>query len=346
MAPRSLPSSSSSPAGAGRLRGTEHRPTQLKRLSRALLDNIVWVILAACIVAFSISIRGFFSYENFVNIVYQSVFIGILGIAEAFVLISGNMDLSVESTAACSAILSVWLCASSPYASGLLLNTWAALVIVLLIGALIGGFNAFFVLKLKVDSFLVTLSTYIVVKGLAVLITGGMGMNGLPAAFRLVDTVKMFRIPLMVFLMVLFYVFFSFLLRSTRFGRQVYIIGGNKTAAYNFGITVNRVLLWVFVLSGIVAAVTGWFMAARTNGASASMATGFLFEVLAAVVIGGVSLSGGMGSLVGVFAGALILSAIHSALNITAASPFLTEVMRGLLILVAVVLDALRRMLR
>jgi ribose transport system permease protein len=197
-----------------------------------------------------------------------------------------------------------------------------------------------------VDSFLVTLSTYITIRGLAILITGGMGMNGLPAAFRLVDTAKILRIPLMVFLMLLFYVFFSFLLRRTPFGRHVYIIGGNKTAAYNFGIQVNRVLLGVFVLSGVIAAVTGWFMAARTNGATAGMATGFLFEVLAAVVIGGVSLSGGMGSLVGVFAGALILSSIHSALNITAASPFITEVMRGLLILVAVALDALRRMFR
>jgi ribose transport system permease protein len=322
------------------------RSQRFKRVSRSLLDNIVWLILALCLLVFSVAIKGFFSYENYINLLYQSVFIAILGIAEAFVLISGNMDLSVESTAACSAILSVWLCASSPYASGLHANTWAALAVILVIGAAIGGFNAFFVLKLKVDSFLVTLSTYIVVRGLAVLITGGMGMNGLPAAFRLVDTAKVFRIPLMVFLMFLLYIFFSFLLKSTRFGRHVYIIGGSKTAAYNFGILVNRVLLWVFVLSGIIAAITGWFMAARTNGATASMATGFLFEVLAAVVIGGVSLSGGMGSLVGVFAGALILSSIHSALNITAASPFLTEIIRGLLILVAVALDALRRMFR
>jgi ribose transport system permease protein len=327
-----------SSAGSRRLR--------LKRAGRALLDNIVWLILVLCLLVFSVAIRGFFSWENYVNILHQSVFIAILGIAEAFVLISGNMDLSVEATAAASAILSVWLCASSPYASGLRMNTWAGLAIVLGIGALIGGFNAFVVLKLKVDSFLVTLSTYIAVRGLAVLITGGMGMNGLPAAFRFVDTAKLARIPLMVFLMILFYLGFSFLLSGTRFGRHVYIIGGNKTAAYNFGIPVGRVLLWVFVLSGVVAAVTGWFMAARTNGATASMATGFLFEVLAAVVIGGVSLGGGMGSLVGVFAGALILSTIHSALNITAASPFLTEVMRGLLILVAVVLDALRRMFR
>jgi len=318
----------------------------LKRAARRLLDNIVWLILVLCVVVFSLTITGFFSWENYVNILYQSVFIAILGIAEAFVLISGNMDLSVESVAAFSAIISVWLCAASPYASGLHMNTWAALAIILALGACVGAFNAFFVLRLKVDSFLVTLSTYIVVRGLAVLITGGMGMNGLPAAFRLVDTVKVLRIPLMVFLMVAFYVFFSFFLRGTRFGRHVYVIGGNKAAAYNFGISVDRVLLGVFVLSSVIAAVTGWFMAARTNGATAGMATGFLFEVLAAVVIGGVSLQGGMGSLIGVFAGALILSSIHSALNITAASPFLTEVMRGLLILVAVVLDALRRMFR
>jgi ribose/xylose/arabinose/galactoside ABC-type transport system permease subunit len=131
---------------------------RLKRVGRILLDNIVWFILAFCLLAFSIGIKGFLSYGNYVNVIYQSVFIAILGIAEAYVLISGNMDLSVESTAAFAAIISVWLCASSPYASGLLLNTWMALGVILLVGALIGAFNAFFVLKLRVDSFLVTLS--------------------------------------------------------------------------------------------------------------------------------------------------------------------------------------------
>jgi ribose transport system permease protein len=150
----------------------------------------------------------------------------------------------------------------------------------------------------------------------------------------------------MVYLMFFLYVVFEFLLRRSRFGRHVYILGGNESAARNFGINVNRLLFKVFILSGVISAFVGWLMAARANGAVASMGRNYLFEVLAAVVIGGVSLTGGEGSLVGVFAGALILSSIHSALNITAMSPFITNVIQGFLIIIAVSLDSLKRMFK
>lgn len=317
-----------------------------RRIVRGLLNNIVWIIFVLLMVVFSITIKGFFTFGNYHNIVYHSVFIGILAIAEAFILISGNIDLSVESTAACSAIVSVWLCASSPYASGLLLNTWIGFAAAIIIGITIGAFNAFFILKLKINSFLVTLSTYILIRALAVLLTRGFGMNQLPTAFRFIDTTKFLKLPLMVYLMFVFYILFEFILRRNRFGKHIYIIGGNINAAYNFGINVNRVLFKVFILSGIISAIAGWLMAARTNGANAGIGSGFLFEVLAAVIIGGVSLTGGAGSLIGVFAGTLILGSIHSALNITAANPFITGVFRGLLILLAVSLDTLKRMFK
>ena len=116
--------------------------------------------------------------------------------------------------------------------------------------------------------------------------------------------------------------------------------------AYNFGINVHRHIFSVFILSGVISAFTGWLMVARASGATPAMASGFLFEVLAAVIIGGVSMTGGVGSLVGVFAGALLLSSIRSALNILAISPFITEVIRGLLVLVAIVLDSIKKLFR
>lgn len=315
-------------------------------VARGFLNNIVWIIFIVLMIVFSMSINGFFSIDNYINIIYHSVFIGILAIAETYVLISGNMDLSIESTAACSAILSVWLCSSSQYASGLQMDTWVGFIAVILIGAMIGCFNAFFVIKLRINSFLVTLSSYIFVRAIAIWITGGYGMQGLEKSFRFIDTIKLFNIPLMVYLMFVMYIFFEFVLKRSRFGRHIYIMGGNESAARNFGINVNRLLFKVFVLSGVVAAVAGWLMAARANGAVASMGRGFLFEVLAAIVIGGVSLSGGIGSLIGVFAGSLILSCIHSALNITAVSPFITNIVQGVLIIVAVSLDALKRIFK
>lgn len=227
-----------------------------------------------------------------------------------------------------------------------MLHSWLGILIVVLAGGLIGAFNAFFILKLKINSFLVTLATYVTVRGLAVLITKGYGMSELPESFRFVNTIEFLTLPLMVYILFIFYIFFEFILKDTQFGRHIYVVGGNINSAYNFGINVNKVILYVFVLSGVISAITGWLMAARVNGANAGIGNGYLFEVLAAVVIGGVGLTGGYGSLVGVFAGSLILSAIHNAINISAISPFYTTVIRGGLIFVAIALDSLKRVFR
>lgn len=317
--------------------------SRYQKFARFLLNNIAWVIFIILFIAFSIGIDGFFSFQNFRNIIYHSVFIGTLAIAQTYVVISGNLDLSVESTAAASAIVGVWLTASSVTASGLEMNTLLAFIIVMSIGAFVGAFNAFFIIKLKLNSFLVTLATFILIRGLAIFMTKGIGMNDLPFAFRFLASVRWFGFPIMVFLMLVMFIFFEYILRSTRFGRHIFVIGGNINAGINFGINVNNLILKVFILSGAISALTGWLMAARINGANASIGDGFLFEVLAAVVIGGVSLGGGSGSLVGVFAGVLIINSITNALNITAVSPYLTAVIRGSLILVAISLDSLKR---
>ncbi len=317
-----------------------------KKIFRWVINNIVWIILIVIIVMFSITIPGFVSVGNYINIVYHSVFIGVLAIAVSYCLIGGNLDLSVESMAGFGAIVSAWLCGSSIFASGYQVNPYLGLLIVLGIGALLGSINAFFVLKLNINAFLVTLSTYIIVRGIAVLLTGGQGVSRLPDSFRLIDTIHLLDIPLMVYLMFVFYFVFQFVLRNTRFGRHIYIIGGNPTAAYNFGVNVKGTILRVFILSGMLAGFTGWLIAARTNGATPTSANGFLFETLAAVIIGGVSMTGGVGSLTGVIGGVILMSAIHSAINILAISPFVTEVVRGSLVLIAIVLDSLKRLLK
>ena len=307
------------------------------------LDNIVWVILILITVVFSIAIPGFMSVGNYINIIYHSVYIGILAIAVSYTLISGNLDLSVESMAGFGSILSAYLCGSSTFASGVHLNPFLGLLVVAAIGALLGLINSFFIIKLKINSFLVTLAAYIYVRGLAILLTNGQGVSLLPDSFRFVDTFKILDFPLMVYIMFGFFIVFHFILRSTRFGKHIYIIGGNPAAAYNFGIHVKKTLVWVLVISGVLAGVTGWLITARTNGTTPSVATGFLFQALAAVIIGGVSMNGGIGALPGVLGGVLLLSSMQSALNIMNVSPFLPAVIQGLLVLVAIVLDSIKR---
>ncbi len=317
-----------------------------KKFYRGAINNIVWIILVVCILGFSFLIDGFFSIGNYLNILRHAVFIGILAIGESYVLMTGNIDLSVEATTALTAMISGWLAASSTYASGLNLNPYLVLIICIVVGAIVGLFNGFFIINLKIHSFLVTLATFFMMKGVAVLITKGRGVSGLPDSFRIVETVKVFGIPLVVFVMIGLFIIFHFVLENTKFGRHIFIIGGNVNAAYNFGINVKGVLYKVFMLSGILAGIAGWLLVARSNGAAYSMGNGLLFQVIAAVVIGGVSLTGGSGRITGVFAGVLILTSIHSALNISSVSPYVTQVVRGALVLFAISLDSLKRLFK
>jgi ribose transport system permease protein len=320
--------------------------TRRHRLFLAILDNMVWVILGICVIGFSVLIDGFGSVDNFINILYHSVFLATLAIPVTYVMIAGHLDLSVGSVAGLGAMLAAWLAGTSPSASGLNLDPFLVLGLVLLIGGGVGFVNGTFITRLRVNSFLMTLSTLIIVAGITLFITEGKGVSSLPDAFRLVDTIRPLDIPLMVFLVAFLYGAFHFILQVTQFGRHVYLVGGNPIAAFNFGIHVDGVVLRVFVFSGAMAGLTGWLLAARLNGATPSVATNLLFDVIAAAVIGGVSLSGGVGSLTGVIGGVLLLGAVASALDILVVSPFLVQVLRGSLVLGAITLDSIKRRYR
>jgi len=171
-------------------------------------------------------------------------------------------------------------------------------------------------------------------------------MYGLPPEFRLVATTSLFGLPMLVVILLLAYVAFHVVLTRTRFGRHVYLVGGNPIAPFRAGINVRGVLYAVFILSGVLAAIAGWLLAARTNGATANLGLGMLFEAFAAVVIGGVSLRGGVGRLSGVFAGVLLLSSIDTAINVMGLEPYYMQVIRGGLMLLAVLLDSAKTSLR
>ncbi len=311
-----------------------------------LLDHLVWFILIAILVLFSLTIERFFQLGIFLNILQHATFVGLIAIGLSFCIVAGRMDLSVESVMAFAAMLAAYVAASRGSASGLEFGTWAALALVVAFGALAGLFNAFLIVRLGINAFIVTLAMYIAVRGLGLVLTGGRSMYGLPDDFRAVATTTMLGVPLLVLILIAAYVLFQFVLGRTRFGRHVYLVGGNPAAPFRAGIRVERVLFAVFVLSGVLAAVAGWLLAARTNGATPNLGLGMLFEAFAAVVIGGVSLSGGVGSLSGVFAGVLLLSAIDTAINVMGVEPYYMQVVRGGLMLLAVLLDSLKTTIR
>jgi ribose transport system permease protein len=312
----------------------------------ALLDHLVWLILAIILIVLSLSIDRFFQIGIFINILQHATFVGIIAIGLSFCIIAGHMDLSVESVMAFAAMLAAWLAASRGSASGLALAPWLTLLIAIGFGALAGAFNGVLVIRFRINAFIVTLATFIAIRGLGLVLTGGRSMYGLPDSFRTVATAEILGVPLLVLILVAAYVLFGILLSRTRFGRYVYLVGGNVIAPFRAGIDVDRVLYTVFVLSGVLAAIAGWLLAARTNGATANLGLGMLFEAFAAVVIGGVSLRGGVGRLSGVFAGVLLLSTIDTAINVMGIEPYYMQVIRGGLMLLAVLLDSAKTAIR
>lgn len=316
-----------------------------------ILDHLVWFMLAVVLIAFSIFVPNFFQIGIFANIVEASTFVGVMAIGLAIVIIAGHMDLSVESVAALSAMVTGILFCSHGIGMGLVLTPeWlvipVSLTIALAVGAVIGWLNGYFVIKLKMNAFIVTLASYIWVRGLVVAISGGRSAQDLDPDLRFIGIQQVLYVPLIAWIAIICFVIFSYVMQRTPFGRHITLVGGNATAAFRAGIKVDRLMFVSFILAGAIAGLAGWLLAIRTSGATANLASGMLFNAFAAVVIGGVSLKGGVGKLPGVYAGVLLLSSIHTAINLMGLPAHYTQVILGLLVLAAVLLDTLKLQIR
>jgi ribose transport system permease protein len=164
--------------------------------------------------------------------------------------------------------------------------------------------------------------------------------------FRVIGTYQILNVPLIAWIAIGCFAVFSFIMTKTPFGRHVTLVGGNAVAAFRAGIKVDRLLFISFILAGAIAGLAGWLLAIRTSGATANLGVGMLFHAFAAVVIGGVSLKGGVGRLPGVYAGVLLLSSINTAINLMGLPAHYTQVIQGMLVLAAVLLDTLKLQIR
>src|SRR5262245_46894398 len=195
------------------------RATTLAPAAKFLLDNLVWFILAVILALCSLAIPGFFQIGIFFNIAYQATFVGILAVGLSFCIIAGQMDLSIESVLAFSAMLAAYLSGLSTAASGAHLPGSVSLLIVLAFGAMVGLCNGFFVVHLRIPAFIVTLAMYILIRGLALILTKARSIFDLPPDMRIVANADLLGIPVLVLILIAVYVFFHFVLTRTRFGR-------------------------------------------------------------------------------------------------------------------------------
>jgi ribose transport system permease protein len=322
-----------------------------RRILELVLDNLVWFMLLFVLALFSLFVPNFFQLGIFANIIEASSVLGVMSIGLALVIITGNMDLSVESVAALAAMTVGILFCSAGIGIGVQLSpSWlmvpVSLLVALTVGGLIGALNGFLIVKVKMNAFIITLASYIWVRGLVVAVSGGRSAQDLAPSIRWFGIQRLLGLPLTAWIAIASFVVFSFIMAKTPFGRHLKMIGGNEQATFRAGIRVTRNLVIAFIIAGAIAGLAGWLLTIRTSGATANLGVGLLFNAFAAVVIGGVSLKGGVGSLPGVYAGVLLLSSINTAINLMGLPANFTQVIHGLLVLAAVLLDTLKQTIR
>jgi ribose transport system permease protein len=291
-------------------------------------------LILLCIALSAVS-PNFLTVANFLSVLRQGAALFLVAIAMTYCIISGGIDLSVGSIMALSGCVSALLMASGVH--------WAlACAAGLVVGVVLGWTTGFLVAQFKLQAFIVSLVVMVSARGLALVLTNGVPVFGFPEEFRFLGTGFLLGVPFPVILGVVFFCLANFILRRTRFGVNVYAVGGNLEAAHFSGISVDRTLWGVYTLSGLLSACAGILMTSRLNSGQPILGEGIELDAIAAVVIGGTAMSGGQGGLGGTVIGTLIIIILRNGLNLLAVSAFWQKVVIGLVILVAVLMDRFR----
>ncbi|MBS4538848.1 ribose ABC transporter permease [Clostridium sp. D2Q-11] len=292
------------------------------------------------LVVFSIIISllndRFLTVPNLLNILRQTSINAVIAAGMTFVILTGGIDLSVGSTVAFSGAI-----AASLIAGGY--NVFLSILIALSIGALIGLINGIIISKGKVQPFIATLATMTLIRGATLVFTDGrpigVGFEGPAEIFNFIGSGYFLGIPIPIYLMILVFAIAYYILRQTRLGRYVYSLGDNEEATKLSGINTNKIKTSVYMISGLLAALTGIIITARLSSAQPTAGDGYELDAIAAVVLGGTSLAGGVGSIFGTVIGALIIGILSNALNLMNVSSYYQLMAKGLVILIAVLLD-------
>ncbi|MFC2626516.1 MAG: ABC transporter permease [Parascardovia denticolens] len=294
---------------------------------------LVGLVLLCLVLAFATP--AFLTGANLLNVGIQASTIAILAFGETFAIVAAGIDLSVGAVAAFSSMVVAYTGAS------LGMPAWLTVIVGVLAGAFFGALSGIANAFLKLPSFIATLATMSIARGLTLVISDGrpISTSGLVNFFG--STVL--GIPVPIVTMIIMGVIAAVILDFTSIGRSIYAVGGNMEASRLSGIHVHKTQIIVFVLSGIFAAVAGLVIAGRLHSVQPQAASGYEMDAIASTVIGGASLSGGKGKISGTFVGAILLAVIRNGLNILNVSSFWQQVVIGLVIAIAVSIDTLRR---
>ena len=312
----------------------QSRP-QLRHLLRDYGIVIAFVVL--CGVLSTVN-ENFLTWGNWVNILRQTSINGILAIGMTYVILTKGIDLSVGSILALSGLVTGSLVTGSePH------SAFVGILAGLLVGLALGAVNGLIVARLSVAPFVVTLGMLSVARGMTFIYNDGMPIANLSKEFRFIGQGMVAGIPVPVIILAITFFLFWFILKYTTFGRYVYAVGGNERSAKTSGISTRWVVFAVYVISGLLSGLAGQILAARTTSALPQAGIAYELDAIAAVVIGGTSLSGGVCTLSGTLIGALIIGVINNGLDLMGVSSYYQQVIKGTIIVAAVLLDASRK---
>lgn len=292
--------------------------------------------LVAMMIFFSMASPYFFTMNNMMTVALQTSIIAIIAIGQTFVLITTGIDLSIGSNMAIAGIVtSLALVNGVPMIIAIMLG--------LITGIISGLINGLLIVLGDLPPFVVTLGSMSIVRGLALVITNGIPVSGLPKAFRYIGNGKVLDIPFSVIVMFLLTGIFGFILSKTKLGTHIYACGSNIEAARLSGINTKKTLIQVYVFSGFLAACSGIILASRIASGQPSAGMGYELFAVASAVIGGTSLAGGEGIITGTLIGALVIGVLRNGLNLMGVSAFLQEILIGIVIILAVFADRIKR---
>jgi putative xylitol transport system permease protein len=301
----------------------------------------IFIALALVCVTLAVISENFLSTRNILNVLRQTSINGILAIGMTFVILTRGIDLSVGSVVALAGIVaasfattaSTGIIAGAPYPS------LVAILAGLAVGMACGGLSGVIVARFRVPAFVATLGMLSAARGLTLIYSGGRPIPALAEDFRWIGTGSIWGIPVPIFLLLGTFALAHFVLTQTRFGRHVYAVGGNPHAAKVSGLPVRGIRFTVYVISGALAGLAGMILAARTGSALPQAGIAYELDAIAAVVIGGTSLAGGVGRVTGTLIGALLIGVMNNGLDLLGVQSYYQQVIKGLLIVVAVMLD-------
>lgn len=322
-----------------------------KKLNAIVGEYGAFIALAALVIILSLISAEFRQPSNLLNLLRQASFNGLIAVGMTCVILSDGIDLSVGSTFALSAVV----CAELLMAG---FPAFAAIIIVLIVGTLLGAISGLLVTKGRLQPFIATLITMTAYRGLAMIITDGKPISRLAAnissesgafLFKLIGKGNIassfnpdLKIPIPAIILVLVFAIFYFILNRTCFGRRIYATGSNEKCATLVGVNTTRVRIMVYSISGFLAALAGLIMISRVDSAQPTLGDGYELDAIAAVALGGTSMSGGRGKIIGTVAGVLIIAVLNNGLNILEVTSYYQDVIKAIVILVAVLSDSKR----